>query len=90
MDRKDAMIRDAIIQGRIQGEMMGLPEWRINAIQSSYVFEVEERERKEKLKSDLDQMYALAQYLHDHGAPINKKGLDILRRYGYDVSAFED
>ena len=59
-------------------------------LQVMYMMEEEERERKEKLKADLDQMYALAQYLHDHGAPINKKGLDILRRYGYDVSAFED
>ena len=81
---------DAINRGRIDGEGMGLSEVQIAGLQVMYMMEEEERERKEKLKADLDQMYALAQYLHDHGAPINKKGLDILRRYGYVVSAFED
>ena len=81
---------DAINRGRIEGESMGLPEWRITALQAMYAYEEEERERKEKLKSDLDQLYALAWELHRQGAPIEKKGLDILRRYGYDVSEFLD
>ncbi len=81
---------EAITCGRLVGESMGLPEWQIAALESANVIEAEERERKKKLKADLDQLYALAWELHRQGAPIEKKGLDILRRYGYDVSAFED
>lgn len=81
---------DAINRGRIDGEGMGLSELQIAGLQAMYVFEEEERERKKKLKSDLDQLYALAWELHRQGAPIEKKGLDILRRHGYDVSEFLD
>lgn len=82
-------IFDAMCRGAAISNALGFDDGHRAGMQAMFI-EEDRRAEKENLKNQLDQMYALAQYLHDHGAPINKKGLDILRRYGYDVSEFLD
>lgn len=72
----------------VLGKSMGLNQGDTIALQVQFV---QQREQREQLASDLEKMYALCQYLHAHGEPItNKKALRLLKRHGYDVSAFED
>lgn len=72
----------------VLGKSMGLNQGDTIALQVQFV---QQREQREQLASDLEKMYALCQYLHAHGQPItNKKALRLLKRHGYDVSAFED
>lgn len=72
----------------VLGKSMGLNQGDTIALQVQFV---QQREQREQLASDLEKMYALCQYLHAHGQPItNQKALRLLKRHGYDVSAFED
>ena len=71
----------------ILGKSMGLNRGGIWALQAQFV---QRRKQEEQLAQDLENMYALAKYLHAHNAPINEDGLAILKRHGYDVSEFED
>ena len=81
---------DAMTRGLTLGKSLGMDWRKYSAIQAQFLQEEQERERKQELNEYLEQMYALAKYLHAHNAPINKDGLAILKRHGYDVSAFED
>lgn len=72
----------------VLGKSMGLNQGDTIALQVQFV---QRRKQEEQLAQDLEKMYALAKYLHAHGQPItNKKALRLLKRHGYDVSAFED
>ena len=81
---------DAMTRGLILGKSLGMDWRKYSAIQAQFLQEEQERERKQELNEYLENMYALAKYLHAHNAPINEDGLAILKRHGYDVSAFED
>lgn len=81
---------DAMTRGLILGKSLGMDWRKYSAIQAQFLQEEQERERKQELNEYLENMYALAKYLHAHNAPINEDGLAILKRHGYDVSEFED
>ena len=81
---------DAMTRGLLLGKSLGMDWRKYSAIQAQFLQEEQERERKQELNEYLENMYALAKYLHAHNAPINEDGLAILKRHGYDVSEFED
>lgn len=82
---------DAMTRGLILGKSLGMDWRKYSAIQAQFLQEEQEREREQELNEYLENMYALAKYLHAHGQPItNKKALRLLKRHGYDVSEFED
>ncbi len=81
---------DAMTRGLTLGKSLGMDWRKYSAIQAQFLQEEQERERKQELNEYLENMYALAKYLHAHNAPINEDGLAILKRHGYDVSEFED
>lgn len=81
---------EAYDRGLVLGKSMGMDWSGISCLQAQFLQEEQERERKQELNEYLENMYALAKYLHAHNAPINEDGLAILKRHGYDVSEFED
>ena len=86
MDKWDRI--SEMFRAETEGRAIGMDAGEISILQA---VRVRQREQREQLASDLEKMYALCQYLHAHGQPItNQKALRLLKRHGYDVSAFED
>ena len=82
-------IFDALYRAEIISTTLGLDDWQKSNVQW-YFMEEDQRAEEEKNRKNAARLYELSQRLRAFGEPVPQKTINILRRYGYDVSEFLD